>query len=351
MTSTFRLTLLSALCAVLVMPLAAVHAQTQLTPAPERISDPAIHADNEAYKALQERIHQLNERGVPVRDYHLSKAQCWLDVSLHEYTRNDRSAFPQEAMTESEKLIVGLEKKATPLPMDTPLVNDAARLRLDLWARTEALKQHAGFKCAWKQVACADVELVHAGNEFNQQQWRHAKPYVQIAEELVSEANELVAHCLPAQAAPKVIAIAPIPVVAPLAVALSAHVLFDFDKFTPDHIRANTRAELDAMIARVKLEGIRIESLSIIGHADRLNSTGNKNYNQQLSQKRVNTVRDLLAAQGLTVSSVTISAKGDTDQLQACQAQFKKPADLQECLLPNRRVQVELKGVKAAAQP
>ena len=332
--------------------LAQTAATTQLTPAAQRISDTAIHADHGAYKQLQSRIHQLNERGdVPVRSYHLSKAQCWLDVSLHEYSRNDRSAFPQEAMTESEKLIVGMEQKATPLPMDTPLVNGAARLRPDLWERTAALKQHQGFKCAWRQVACAEVELVHAGNEYNQQQWRHAKPYVQIAEDLVSEANELVGQCLPAPAAPVVAAVVPLPVaIAPLpvAVALSAQVLFEFDEHTPDRIRASTRAELDTLIARVKLEGIRIESLALIGHADRLNSTGEEDYNQQLSQKRVNTVRDLLAAQSLTATSVTTNAKGDTVQVEACQAEFTKRAELLECLLPNRRVQVEIKGVKSA---
>ncbi len=345
-----------ALAALMLVAASGLQAQTapatpaaQLTPAPERISDDAIAVDLNAYKQLQTRIHQLNENGVPVRNYHLSKAQCWLDVSLHEYTRNDRSAFPQEAMTESEKLIVGLEKKATPLPMDTLLVNGAARLRPDLWERTSALKQHEGFSCAWKQVACAEVELVHAGNEFSQQGWRHAQPYVQIAEELVSDANWLVAQCLPAPAAPKVVA-----VVVPLAaepVQLSASVLFDFDKSTPDHIRGASRAELDALMARVKQEGIRIESLALVGHADRLNSTGNKNYNQQLSQKRVNTVRDLLTQQGLTVSSALVDAKGDTEQVQACQNQFKSAAELHDCLLPNRRVQVELKGVKAPAQP
>ena len=321
---------------------------TQLTPVSERISDTAITVDLDTYKQLQGRIYQLNERGIPVRNYHLSKAQCWLDVSLHEYTRNDRSAFPQEAMTESEKLIVGLEQKTTPLPMDTPLVNGAARLRPDLWERTATLKQHEGFQCALKQVACAEVELVHAGNEFNQQQWRHAKPYVQIAEDIISDANELVAACLPASVAPKIAKI-PVPVIAPPVaepVQLSASVLFDFDKYTPNHIRLASRAELDALMARVKLEGIRIESLALTGHADRLNSTGNKNYNQQLSQNRVNTVRDLLATQGLTVSSVRMDAKGDTEQVQACQAKFKKSTELQECLLPNRRVQVELKGIK-----
>jgi outer membrane protein OmpA-like peptidoglycan-associated protein len=144
-----------------------------------------------------------------------------------------------------------------------------------------------------------------------------------------------------------VAAVAPLPV----AVALSAQVLFEFDEHTPDRIRASTLAELDALIARVKLEGIRIESLALIGHADRLNNTGEEDYNQQLSQKRVNTVRDLLAAQGLTATSVTTNAKDNTVQVQACQAQFTKRAELLECLLPNRRVQVEIRGFKSARAP
>jgi OOP family OmpA-OmpF porin len=331
---------------------AALAQTTQLTPAPERISDAAISADYGAYSLLQGRLQQLNERGVPVRDYHLSKAQCWLDVSLHEYSRNDRSAFPQAALTESEKLIMALENKTTPLPMDTPLVNGAVKLRPDLWERSAALKQHSGFQCAWRQVACAEVELVHAGNEFNQQQWRHAKPYIQIAEELVFEANQLVEACAPAPVAPKIVAAAPVvPVVpvivpAPQPVSLQARVLFDFDKFTPEHIRADSRAELDQMVERAKREGIKIETVRLVGHADRLNGTGNKNYNRQLSQKRVNTVRDLFIAQGLTVFSVSIDAKGDAEQVAQCQAQFSRKAELEECLLPNRRVEVEIKGLK-----
>ncbi len=327
---------------------AAQPAVTQLTPAAQRISDQAIQADHDAFRGLQGRLHQLNERGVPVRDYHLSKAQCWLDVSLHEYTRNDRSAFPQAALTESEKLIVAMENKVTPLPLDTPLVNDAARLRPDLWARTDALKQHAGFKCAAQQVACAEVELVHAGNEHNQQQWRHAKPYVQIAEELVAEANQLVTQCLPVPVAPKSIAVVVPP---PQAVALQATVLFDFDQYRSNHIRPDSRAELDMLVARAKREGITINTLRLVGHADRLNSTGNAAYNQQLSQKRVDTVRDLLATQGLVVTSVAIDARGDREQVEACERQFKKPTDLQACLLPNRRVQVDLTGTKSAVQP
>jgi outer membrane protein OmpA-like peptidoglycan-associated protein len=326
-------------------------AQTPLNAPEARISDPAIHADYRAYEQLEERIHRLNEQGIPVRDYFLSKAQCWLDVSLHEYSRNDRTPFTQDALTESERLIVLLEHRTRPASMETPLVNGAARLRPDLWARTADLKQGAALACVGREVACAEVELVHAGNEFNQQQWRHAKPYVQIAEELLSDASARAASCPVADApapAPLVPVLAPAAaerVPAAVKVALSAQVLFDFDQFTPSHIRDASRAELEALVARVKRDHVRIGSLQLVGHADRLNGTGNKNYNLQLSQKRVKTVRDLLAAQEMEVSGVSIDARGDTDQVLACQNRFKTRDALQECLSPNRRVQVELLGV------
>ena len=108
----------SALAAALLLggaglPLASAHAQAALNPPSARISDQAIQRDHAVYEGLQGRIKALNDKGRPVRDYHLAKAQCWLDVSFHEYTRNDRSRFPQAAMNESEKLIVGMESNAT----------------------------------------------------------------------------------------------------------------------------------------------------------------------------------------------------------------------------------------------
>ena len=170
-------------------------AQTTLTPARERISDRAIQADHQAYERMQGRIRALNEGGRPLRDYHLAKAQCWLDVSFHEYTRNDRSAFPQAALSESERLVVAMEQRTSPLPADTPLVNDSPRLRPDLWARADALGRHPAAACAAHKRACAEVELVHAGNEHQQQQWRHARPYVQIAEDLLADGEALAAAC------------------------------------------------------------------------------------------------------------------------------------------------------------
>jgi len=327
---------------------------TQLNPQAQRISDQAISADQQAYETLQGRIKGLNDRGRPVRDYHLSKAQCWLDVSFHEYTRNDRSAFPQEAMTESEKLIVGMEGNVSPLPNDTPLVNGAARLRPDLWDRAAALRGHAGYRCAQQKLACAEVELVHAGNEFNQQQWRHAKPYVQIAEDLLGDAQQLAESCNPPPPPP---AAAPAPVAVPLPVpiptpepkaappmlqevVLNAVVLFNFDRHDAKNMRPFSVVQLEELVRRVQSDKLVVDSIKLSGHADRLNGTGTGDYNQRLSEKRVATVKAELARLGLDAKVMSTAASGDTQQVTGCEARFPRPAELQECLLPNRRVEV-----------
>ena len=285
-----------------------------------------------------------------VRDYHLSKAQCWLDVSMHEYTRNDRSAFPQAAMTESEKLINLMEKAGSTKPLngpwDTPLVNQAAKLRPDLWARADTLKKHAGFACAAQRTACSEVELVHAGNEFNQQQWRHAKPYVQMAEDQLFEAERLAESCNPP--APKLaLAPAPAPVAVPAPAAqtvqLAANVVFNFDRHSTGEMRPQSRTEVDELIAKLK-SGVKVSAVKLSGHADRLNSTGNVKYNQQLSEKRAITVREYLVAAGVSPSLISYEYKGDTEPVAQCDGKFKSKPLLEECLLPNRRVAIQVSG-------
>lgn len=343
--------------ALLTLASAAALAQsTQLKPQAARITDEAILADQKAYETLQGRIKGLNDRGRPVRDYFLSKAQCWLDVSFHEYTRNDRSNFPQAAMTESEKLIVGMERDLNPMPLDTPLVNGAARLRPDLWDRAAALRGHAGWQCAQQKTACAEVELVHAGNEINQQQWRHAKPYVQIAEDLLGEARQLAEACNPPPPPPPPIAPVPAPpppVVAPVPpaprsqeVQLSAGVLFNFDKHDPKNMRPFSVVQLEELVRKVQREKLVVKSIKLSGHADRLNSTGQNDYNQRLSERRVTTVKAELVKLGIDPKLVSTAASGDSQQVQGCEQRFKGQADLRECLLPNRRVEVVIEALR-----
>jgi OmpA-OmpF porin, OOP family len=329
-------------------------ASTTLTPAEQRISDRAIQADHAAYAALQARIKGVNDKGRPVRDYALSKAQCWLDVSFHEYTRNDRGGFPQAALHESEKLIQGMEA-APPMAViagaeDTPLVNGAQKLRTDLWLRTAELKRHSGFACAQQLVACAEVELVHAGNEINQQQWRHAKPYVQIAEDQLGEAQRLADAC-PRPAVPMVAPPpAPVPpapvVVAPLPerLTLAAQVLFAFDRHGIQDVHRASMDELALLVQRIQGKGFNLDRIQLIGHADRLNDTGRRHYNEQLSERRARSVREWLVSHGIDAAKLDYEYRGDTEPVARCDAKFSSPTALRDCLAANRRVQVLVTG-------
>ncbi len=314
--------------AVLAASGSAVAQQTRLHPQAQRISDEAIHADLQGYEVTQGRIQALNDGGRPIRDYHLSKAQCWLDVSFHEYTRNDRSAFPQEALTESEKLIVDMENGVSPIPTGTALVNNAKYLRHDLWQRLKVIHGTPGFSCAQQKVACGEVELVHAGNEFNQQQWRHSKPYIQIAEDLVNEAEALARQCDIGPAAPA----------APVG-PLIANVLFEFDRDRYKDIRTYSLESVDRALATIASEQRELAGVALIGHADRMQGKG-FDYNQGLSQRRAQTVRELLIGRGVDPELIRYEYRGDTQQVQQCDG-VKPRAALLECLLPNRRVEVQ----------
>lgn len=330
-----RLILPTAIAAALSLAGSAFAADVALRPEGERTSDAAIHADHGAYAGVQQRIHALNEGGRPLRDYHLSKAQCWLDVSFHEYTRNDRSDFTQAALDESVKLVVAMEAKAEPLPMDTPLVHDAARLRPDLWERFGALKQHTGFRCAQQLVACGEVELVHAGNEYRQQQWRHAKPYVQIAEENLAQATAAAEAC-------------PTPPVAPVRVeriVLNASALFRFDRSAEADLLPQGRAELDALAAKLGDAYASVESIALVGHTDRL---GSETYNDRLSQARADTVKAYLQGKGIA-AEITAIGGGEAAPVKDCPGGDVATRALTECLQPNRRVEVTITGERRSA--
>lgn len=299
----------------------------QLAPQEARITDGAIHRDHGVYRATQQRIKVLNDGGRRVADYHLSKAQCWLDTSFHEYSRNDRGDFPQAALSESQRIVSALEAKQDP-GWETPLVNHAEKLRPDLWARYDALKKHEGFRCAAQQTACAEVELVHAGNEIREAGWRHAKPYIQIAEDLTAAAEQSAARCNPQVVSP------PAPPVQEK-ITLSADALFRFDQSAPAGLLPAGRADLDLIAQKISAGGTGVTALQVIGYTDRLGSAG---YNDRLSLARANTVKSYLQTRGVTLP-ISVEGRGMRDQIEAC-TRVREKAALAACLQPNRRVEV-----------
>jgi len=323
-------------------------------------TDGALMADHQGYKTQQDAIQALNDTGRHrLASYPLAKAQCWLDVSFHEYTRNDRSAFPQGALDASRAITDYLARggalgAAENPAQQTPLVNDALKLRDDLWAQAAALKKDAGWRCAEKLVACGEVELVHAGNEHRQQGWRHAKPYVQIAEDLIGDARLAAEACpaLPVPVAPvvekpaeapqppAVVPVAPPPVVHER-VVLSANVLFAFDRRGLADLLPEGRGQLDQLVARLDRVYTRVDRLELVGHTDRL---GTEAYNAKLSADRADTIKAYLQQQGVKTDIVAVG-RGAADPLPNLTCSQRTQAALAKCLQPNRRVEISITGV------
>ena len=114
-------------------------------------------------------------------------------------------------------------------------------------------------------------------------------------------------------------------------VTMSATELFAFDRATLNM----PQPKLDDISAALAADP-SITDVDITGYADRLGST---RYNQTLSEKRANAVRDYLVAKGIDGKRLKAYGKGESNPIVTCNN--KKRADLIKCLEPNRRVEVE----------
>ncbi len=120
-------------------------------------------------------------------------------------------------------------------------------------------------------------------------------------------------------------------------VNLSSTELFEFNKAT---LTPHAREVLDReVVAKVKALGA-VRYINVNGHADRL---GSPQYNQKLSEKRAEAVRNYLVSKGVPGDKVETFGFGKTAPVKGCAEQKNRKA-LIECLAPNRRVVVEIQG-------
>lgn len=131
----------------------------------------------------------------------------------------------------------------------------------------------------------------------------------------------------------------PAPPPPPKVITLSAKSLFDFNKAT---LTPAGRQAIDAEVLAKLGEFGKITSVTVSGHTDRL---GSAQFNQKLSERRAEAVKSYLVSKGLSADQIETFGYGKTQPVPgvSCPDSLKR-AELIECLAPNRRVVVEVKG-------
>ena len=121
-------------------------------------------------------------------------------------------------------------------------------------------------------------------------------------------------------------------------ITISAETLFDFDK---SNLRPQGKAILDNDVVAKMKENPEFEFVLITGHTDKI---GTEQYNQKLSERRANQVKDYLVAQGVDASRLKAEGKGESVPVVDCKGVRGKK--LIQCLEPNRRVELEATRTK-----
>ncbi|NTV10791.1 MAG: OmpA family protein [Zoogloea sp.] len=143
------------------------------------------------------------------------------------------------------------------------------------------------------------------------------------------------APVVPAPAAPVVVPAAPRK--CDFSVTLGADQSFAFNKAA---LTAGARARLDSeVVSRLATCG-EVKAVIVTGHADRL---GSPQYNQKLSEKRADAVAGYLESKGVNKDAVETFGAGKTQPAKSCDDKLGRKK-LIECLAPNRRVVVDVKG-------
>lgn len=282
---------------------------------------------------------QLRGQTAPLEIYRLNKARAWLDFALDEMYEIDRTGIVEAAIEQAKKLLVGDKTNL----FDTPIVRASERIREDLWQIAAQMKQHKDADCAMRDLAMLEVQLVWAGHEKWESGWTHARPAIEVAENMAYEAGQAIARCTEARA-PKDVPASPATLTTTITVekfTFSTDALFQFDKAGVEQMVAGGQRKLAALASALK--GWKsIEQIEIVGHTDRL---GKDEYNNKLSLRRAENVRDFLIARDLPDGKISVSGQGEAEPIVHCNG-TKKDAGLIACLQPNRRVEMTVRGEK-----
>ncbi|WP_295568842.1 OmpA family protein [uncultured Stenotrophomonas sp.] len=112
---------------------------------------------------------------------------------------------------------------------------------------------------------------------------------------------------------------------------LSADALFGVDSAV---LSAEGQHAVQGVLAQVR-EAAQVQSIRVTGYTDRI---GSASYNQALSQRRAEAVRNALVQGGVPATAISAEGRGASEPIVQCEQRNRR--ELIACLAPNRRVQI-----------
>ena len=119
-------------------------------------------------------------------------------------------------------------------------------------------------------------------------------------------------------------------------ITLDSKALFDFDKAV---LKPEGKAAIDSQVITKLAQVQKLDVVIVTGHTDRIGSDA---YNQKLSERRADAVRDYLVSKGVDKAKIETIGLGEKQPVVQCDQKNMK--ELIACLQPNRRVEVEARG-------
>ena len=134
---------------------------------------------------------------------------------------------------------------------------------------------------------------------------------------------------------------APAPVVETKRFTLKSDVLFNFGKST---LKAEGQQSLDQLYSQLSNLDPKDGSVVVLGFTDRIGSDA---YNQKLSEQRAQSVVDYLVSKGIPADKISARGMGEANPVttNTCD-NVKGRQALIDCLGPDRRVEIEVQGIK-----
>lgn len=121
-------------------------------------------------------------------------------------------------------------------------------------------------------------------------------------------------------------------------ISLAADALFAFDSAD---LTDEGRSRLDQALASLPARQLENKQIQITGHTDRI---GAESYNQGLSERRAQAVRDYLVSKGLPADAISTQGLGAAKPVVGCEGE--RGASLIDCLAPNRRTEIEFSAME-----